>query len=74
MFQPLLVRQLFSQPEIQERAARLTVELLQSFAGTLEQLAVLGNVEKPTDRWVGVMARVIVGAMVRVMVGGWDDG
>ena len=45
-----LMPQLFSQPEIQERAARLTVELLQSFSGTLEQLAVLGNVERHTER------------------------
>lgn len=66
-----IISQLFSQPEIQERAARLTVELLQSFAGTLEQLALLGNTEKPTDRWVVMMVGIMVEMMFRMVVGGW---
>jgi hypothetical protein len=42
--------QLFSQLQIEKEAIELISELLQAFAGTMEQLAVVGNLERQTKK------------------------
>lgn len=47
----ICVLQIFSQRPIQKEAVDLCVQLFQAFAGTLDNLAQLGNVERATKRY-----------------------